>query len=395
MQYRLLPPWLRFKHVLIGGLCLRVAALLAVVNPAQVNFWEYGEIAGHLLKGHGFAYSFVDEIGALSAAYYPSALMPPGYVFFLLPFMILPAVEWQVYSLFLVQIALSGVVTWLIYRLSVVQFDPQVGLLAASLYALFPEMIYATLTVGPTIWFHLGVVAMLYIRVQQQNYPYAWLWQALLAAVLVYMRTEFLLVAGLWFLWDVVSTRSLKSVWSGLLLLFILSPWVWRNYQVFGKPVFTNNLGINLYRGHNPDGIGHWGARHAALFMQLQQEKGAQFEPAYNQAWKEMAIDYMVNNPAETLKNAGIKWLRFFLFDWSDSRSFHWLYWLPWLLALAFGLLGVFKNGMTIDHKILFFAYSLVVMVFFAQTRYQTMVKPLFLMYAAFGVFWLSAKWRA
>ena len=47
------------------------------------DYWEYGEIAEQLLAGHGYSFPFTDEqLNFIPGHFYPTALMPPAYVFF-------------------------------------------------------------------------------------------------------------------------------------------------------------------------------------------------------------------------------------------------------------------------------------------------------------------------
>ena len=53
------------------------------------NYWEYGIIANNILDGKGYSFNFTDQDLNFLNETYPSALMPPGYVFFILPFLLI------------------------------------------------------------------------------------------------------------------------------------------------------------------------------------------------------------------------------------------------------------------------------------------------------------------
>ncbi len=390
--------WSRLKisHILLAGLVVRVLAMIVFVNPEEVNFWEYGFIAQHLLNGHGFSYSFVDVDGNFLDSFYPSALVPPGYVAFLLPFYLVKSLAFRVYLLIFVQIGISVFSIWKLYQLASRSFNPGIGLLAAIIFAFMPEMIYTPQSVGPTVLFQCLLLMFLTQWLQaDRNSNRNLLFLGFLAGLLIYLRTEVLLFLLLMIAWEVARSKTIKPVFVLLLAASMMAPWVWRNYQVFNTPLFTTNMGVNLYRGHNPEGVGNWGAQHTDLFLKLQQESGDLFELNFNKAWQQMAVEFIKNNPTLTLKSSVMKIGQFWVFDWTDERSWHVLYLLPWLVVLALGIAGVWQFGMRLEHFLLFASYTFIVMVFFAQIRYQAIVKPVFLIYAAAGLSWLIEKNKA
>jgi len=94
----------------------------------------------------------------------------------------------------------------------------------------------------------------------------------------------------------------------------------------------------------------------------------------------------------------GEKLFRFWVIDFSDARTHSVFYWFPWLICLPAGIIGLRKIGPRISAPIvlLFLCYSLVILVFFPQPRYLSLVKFFWLIPAGFAFStWVRKKQQA
>ena len=72
------------------GIFLRIVFVWQFVDIGSINQWEYGEIAKNIVHNNGYSL-FYFENDSLEYKYkeevkpFPSAYMPPGYVFIILP----------------------------------------------------------------------------------------------------------------------------------------------------------------------------------------------------------------------------------------------------------------------------------------------------------------------
>ena len=81
--------------ILMIACILRIIVALVMVNFSTDFYWEYGEIAKNILAGRGYSLYYISNNDLAfrfnpSVTPFPSALMAPGYVGFLLPFIIAP-----------------------------------------------------------------------------------------------------------------------------------------------------------------------------------------------------------------------------------------------------------------------------------------------------------------
>jgi hypothetical protein len=371
-----------FYALLFLAAALRMAAPLALGWLQEDRYWEYGLIARNLLQGKGFSFPFVDEnLNFLPNQTYPSALMPPGYVFFLCPFLELEN-PLRNALLFGVQTVLSLGAMVLLFHWVRRRSGVEVALISLLFQVFLPDLILAPGTVGPTVWFHFLLALVLHLR----DSPWR-LWAFLPAGLLVSMRSEFLLMVLVLALLDLRS-RNWKS---GLALLagsfLLLSPWLIRNQLRFGKPMLSANLGVNLYRGNNPGAIGDWPSQWNAQVLEWRKDPDT-YEQHFDANAAREAIEWIKTQPIQALSRLPEKATRFWLWDWSDPRTGNWVYRGSWLLALLGGILALFKPASLRPYREILWlmaVYTLIVLLFFPQVRYASLVRFFWMPLAALG----------
>lgn len=384
--------------ILLLAFAARVAVALLYADFHNDYYWEYGDITYNLLAGKGYSYFVVNDLEPQprlpDADPSPSAYVPPGYVLYLAPFLAVDNAPLRNGLLLLSHILLSTISVWLLYRLTRRLFGEHAGLLAAAAAAFLPEFLYANLSFTPTVLYHF-LILLFFLSLSETDDEKKsgregtgrTIGIGLLAALLIYLRSEFvlflLLAAGL-LLWRREFRRAL--VIGGIPLVLIL-PWGVRNYAVFDRPVpMTTSFGLNLYRGHNPYYIGAWGD--TALQEELRALDRRTFEIGMNRIYRDRAFAFMRENPGAEVKNSLLKLVRFWSWDpyYAPSRSP--LYFVPNILLFllwGIGLAGSF-SWKKFRYYYLFFASSIItVVVFFPLPRYQTMMKILALPFAAHG----------
>lgn len=384
------------RHVIIFIIILGVVIRLLfglVYNPlgSKDNYWEYGHLAKNLKAGKGYSYLYF-EGNEVKYEYQPdsrpipSAYMPPGYVAFIYPFLYLENIEYRNFWIGNCQSLLYGIVILAIFLFSQILFNRDTAIVASIITAVLPEFIYLPFTIGPTVLFHLLLV-FYFIVLHQKESNKKLLLSGVLSACLVYLRAEFLLFIIISTLWKIYH-KQLQHAFIGLVIpLILLAPWSIRNYFIFNKFVpITTNGGLNFYRGHNPD-PGGWVEGLYTIYPGL--EKSNLYEVELNKVFFNKGLDFIFNNPSQDLINNLKKTITFWTIDPADERSSKILYWLPWLTILLFSLVGfvISYNKNKFAYEYLFFLYAtLIVVLFFSQVRYQSLMKIVLIPFASYGI---------
>ena len=379
------------SRLLLLAALLRLAFMLLSGKLYNEEYWEYGEIGNQLLAGHGYSFPFTnDKLEFLPGQFYPSALMPPGYVFFLLPFLLISDLLLRNFLLFALQTGLSLLAMQLVYRYAKKRFGATTAMWILLLQVVYPELIYACCTVGPTICFHLLMAGILYFFSEKRQAIFV----GILSGLLVLMRSEAILSIGLMLMLAFLVGERKSILISGITLLLCISPWLIRNQLVFGKPMLSASVGVNFFRGNNAGEIGDWPVLPAAEMNALK-ENPAHFEQAFDATSLQMATNWIQENPQKFLLRLGEKGLRFWLLDWPDPRTHSPLYWLPWLLCLPMGIMGLKQSDFRLKEplSILFLSYTLIALIFFPQARYLSLVKFFWMIPAGTGIRFFYQKY--
>ena len=381
--------------ILILGFVLRLFFVLLFVDLSTDSYWEYGDIAKNLHAGKGYSLFYFNgekHIHAFNplASPLPSAYMAPGYVAVLYPFLTLENVVLRNILILLFHTLVGMCTIYAVYVLTRDFFSRNAGMIAAAITALLPEFVYAIGSFTPTLLYHLGVVLLLYsmYRIRQHRRNRQLLLMALLCVVLVYLRTEFLIfviVVVLYMLFR-VNVRSAFLV-AGVTVV-LLAPWQVRNYEAFGEWVpFSTSGGLNLFRGHNEVKLGAWGDE-TTIKQVAEIVSGPKYELDLNRVYFNRALQFISAHPGAEVLNSVKKAGQFWLFNPDEERALTPWYLFPWIILLAAGLAGAIVGGSWRHHSItlLFLVYStVVVLVFFALPRYQTMMKIAIVPFAALG----------
>jgi 4-amino-4-deoxy-L-arabinose transferase-like glycosyltransferase len=260
--------------ILLTALLLRLAVITLGhtyrITPRRDHFqfgWEMGRLARSIATGQGFS-SPTD----LSSG--PSAWAPPLYPYIL-------AADFKLFGVY------SSLSAWLIlafnsvfasltcltlYKIALRIYGAGVARAAAWTWALFPYAIYWPTRV---VWetslsaFLLSLALLLTLRMADRDpRPRAWIGFGLLWGVVGLTNTALLSMLPFCLLWLLYQrsgdSAPTRSQWLGAALCIlttclVLSGWLIRNYEVFGKFVFIrDNLPLEMHEANNDQSAGLW-----------------------------------------------------------------------------------------------------------------------------------------
>ena len=326
------PAWPRFFLWLLPlSFALQVAAIGVFhqyrVRAGNDNYefgWEMGRVARSLAQGHGFSSPYEGNTG-------PSAWEPPPYVF-------LMAGVFRVFGIYsrasawvllIINNLLATLTTIPIFLIARKTFGERVAVWSAYAWALNPYAWYWSVhwlwdtTLTPLI---LACIFLLALHLQEahvapeagHDYGLWILFGALygVGALANPTMLAFLPFCGLW-IWRQRYHRGLPSLagvaLASILFFAVLTPWVVRNYEVFGRFVFLrDDFGPQLRLGNGPYADGMLMAYLQPNLNKLELEKFQRMgELAYADYCKRQAFDWIRAHPA---RFAEISLKRFFYY---------------------------------------------------------------------------------
>lgn len=283
---------------------------------------SYHALALRLLDGHG--YSFDVPWYPFTPADTPTAQWSFVY----------PAYLAGVYLLFgvhpltarLIQAVITGLLTtYLIYRLGNRVFGRRVGLVAASISAIYTYFIYYGAALMTESFFTVAALLSMELAhqlVEKPSAPRA-LALGLCLGLAVLLRQAVLLFVPILLAWLWWTGRRKLHLWHYALPLAVIAllifPWTMRNYRVYGHFLLLNaNAGYAFYSSNNPELGIRWSAEHAVAPVPA--DLTGLTEAEMDRALLRRGIDTVLSNPSRFVLLTLNRFGEYFKF-WPSTES--------------------------------------------------------------------------
>lgn len=396
--------------IFLIALALRVIWISTLNNT--VDEWkEEGvkEAAWSVIQGHGYSMP-------RSVALYPGdqplyAWREPGFSFLLVPVFALFGENYLAAKILLA--ILGSLAAVLLYLVGRETFDSEkIGLTAALIYAVMPEIIFWSGYLTPetlTIFILLPPVLFLTKSVKKPSFRNVLL-SGVLFGVAALTRAQTLLVMPFLFLGFVLISREKRKALrsAGLMFLFFVlmfSPWVIRNYAIFHRPVIIPTVtGELFYAANNPGALKNIDSLNALSLVDRTLFTGMSELKICN--WcRAQAFGFILSQPGDYLKLVANRFVRFWRFyphvgsgiSGSLYSSLHF-----WLSLLTSGVIIVLSVvGIILSLKdwrrslipiFLIFFFSSFTILGRAVIRYRLPIMPYMILFAVYAVYSLRLK---
>ena len=326
--------WLAIIFAL--GLTLRLVWVVYTTTvPLGGDPHWYYIVAINVAKGYGFvSNSSPSLLGESIGPGEPTAFWPPAYPIVLAGF-------WKLFGISLMSAkvlnaVLGALAIPFVYLLGRQIFDRRVGVVAAGLFAVYPNVIaWTPLLFSEQLFILLFVAALWLLAVVPSTSRHRW---ALVGfgfltgvAILTRGQAAVLIPVAVVF-WLMRSGWQPTVRWTALSLLvaaIVITPWTVRNWVELDAfvPVSTNT-GAALRVGHNTDSTGttKWTNEQIDGFAMWQSPYRPDWEVQGYREYTRRAIDYAFTNPGHELELTGLKIYHLYRAD-SDV--------IPWLTTLG------------------------------------------------------------
>ena len=269
--------------------------------------WEMGRIARSIAQGHGYGSPYGDRTG-------PTAWEPPLYPYLMAAvFKVFGVYTYpSAWALLTINSLLSALTCIPLYLIARKTFGERVALWSARTWAFLPYIWYWSVhwiwdtTFTPLI---LSLILLLSLELEESREWRHWIIFGLLwgvGALANPTMLAFLPFCALW-IWRQRHRRGLSSLsgvaLSSAIFFLVLTPWLVRNYEVFGRFVFLRDdfgLQLRLGNGDGADGM-------SRVYLQpnlneLEFEKFQRMgELAYAADCKSLAFDWIRAHPGRFL----------------------------------------------------------------------------------------------
>ena len=362
--------------------------------------FEMANLGRSLATGHGFSSPYEVDTG-------PSALTGPIY-----PCVV--SLAFEIFGVFsdgagfaivFFNSVFSALTCWTVHRIARRIFSEEVAVWSGWAWALSPYAIYYSVR---WVWetslsaFLLSLLFLLTLQMEDDNCLWSWLRYGVLWGLVGLINTALLAwlpFSGCWLayrLYRAGKSFVLPALLSAVVFWGVLTPWLVRNYQVFGRVVFIrDNFGNEFRSGNNPQArgwkVGTYDALRNPILARLAKKIG---EPAVNAEQSKEAKEWIAENPGLFLK---LCFSRFYYFwaglpvTWSGqslprSKQLKNLLFLACSLVSFGGLFLAIKrhvHGMFLFVTLVAF-YPLTYYISVPEPRYRHAIEPVLLILATF-----------
>jgi hypothetical protein len=294
--------------ILVVGAALRIAWIVYAARPA-LGLFDPAAYSGHAIElAHGDGYRF---LGGDKTAYYPIGYPAAlGAALWLAQHLPVPDDVWNVAAVLNLVLGVATIALGFEAGRRLAN-DVRVGLVAAGLLALWPNLVFHSAVALSETLFNALVLAFVLVLVFRPWTAAITRRAAVLAGALLglsaLVRPISLLVlpvlAVVWGRTAVIGWRrafGALAVVTGITVL-LLAPWVVRNTAVMHSPVLATNFGDNACIGHNPEASGAFGLP-ASCFAGYNGLDRPKYEVRRNRELSADAIQYALGHPLTELR---------------------------------------------------------------------------------------------
>ena len=323
----------------------------------------------------------------------PNIFMPPLYPLFLyLVKIFFNNIDTFLWTIQFTQLFLSLITIFLTYRILLKFFSKNLSIIGTLVFALFPLNIYAVSQISSITLqvFLLNVFLYSYFKLFTSINLKHIIVFSLASGLLMLLRGEYFVFVILSLIYLYLKKKQLfKIIIIALTALIIISPYLYRNYNIFGVITITKSSGYNLLKGNHPrtkvEGVGMFG-KIEKVIPEVKQKlvelksKGPQkkYDLLQDQILMEQAITFIKDDPLRYFNLYIKKFMSFLFIDLNASYNNYYspMHIIPKIIIAITSFIGAilsFKLRLSITNYIILFYFANIGLFsfFFILPRYS------------------------
>ena len=365
---------------------IRIPIIFIFGDTSLENEWE---ILVHNLIIHGqLVYERFDEF------LLPNLWMPPLYAYYIYIFSFF-GLEGQNHVLLVLfsQVLLASISVAVFYKINTLFFSKKLSFYSSLLYSLFPLHLYACGQISSISLQTFLLILFFYFFfqvVKKKNFSSIALF-SFITGLLILLRGEFRIISILsilyLFLFFKIPIKKVLLIF--LITLVTISPYLIRNYLIFGKITIVETSGYNLWKGNHPDAMKNSRVEGAEMVDENLQKLNDAIprDKFYRINRDKLFLDQAIKN----IMKEPIGYLIFFvkkvismlfiIIGSMDPRYWNPLHYLPVLLLGVTSLIGiVLSDKKSYKFNYLIFIFFVNIVIFSSVSilpRYKLVILPL------------------
>ena len=382
-------------YILVISFFSRIAAFIFFSDTVIDNEWGIllnnlivsGVLGIHIVDGDVVKYAYA----GINQKVLPSVFMPPLYAYFLYIIKILIGDLYNfVNTVIFIQIELSLYSILLFFKLLKSFFSLKLSLLFSFIYSIIPINIYVPTQISSiTIQIFLILVYLIFFnRCLNNKNSYDLVKFSVFGGLLILIRGEFFIFHILTFFYLILTRKVfLKEILIFVFFSsFIVSPYLIRNYLTFNEIVLTKSLGYNLLKGNNPESTIEGNAISVEKIFK-EKNKFIKIENRYeinlDNFYKNLAFEYIKENPEDFLKKYFLKVFSFLFIDINSTypNYYNLAHVFPKIFLSIFSLVSAIlflrKKSFFNYISLFYLSSAMFFSIFFILPRYNIMLMPL------------------
>ena len=384
---------------------IRIPVILIYGDSNLEHEWEL--LVNNLIEHGQLVYEIFDN-GMLL----PNLWMPPLYTYYLYCFSFF-GLEDQNYIRFILlsQVLLASISVAVFYKINKLFFSQKISFYNSVLFSIFPIYVYASSQISSISLQVFLIILFFYFFFQiidKKNFSSIILF-SFISGLLILLRGEFriIFVVSIFYLFLFFKIPIKKIFLIFLITLVTTSPYLIRNFIIFGKITVVETSGYNLWKGNHPHALQNSRVEGSEMVSENLKKlndsipRDKFYRINRDKLFFDQAIKNIIKKPLEYLIFSLKKAIsfQFIILDSMDPRFWNPLHYLPLLLLGVTSLIGLIlsdKKSYKFNYLILIF---FIIIIIFSMVsilpRYKLIILPFQIIFTGVLIEYVKEKFFA